>query len=200
VDLLSEELHQKGFHEVRVEDLCEKAMISKVTFFRYFPTKDALLWYHDSVWTYRMKAECLLEGLDGVDALRFLFEDMAWHLNRHVNLFAYFFGVSSLLIEGEERVHLTDAEKLMIHPDGSTLEFDINYSLGDFLRTHVDRAREAGDFRTNLPAETQALLLGALFNGSALVGMRVSPERPGDIFEANFEALVNLFTPGALET
>jgi AcrR family transcriptional regulator len=195
VDLLTEELQQKGFHEVRVEDLCEKAMISKVTFFRYFPTKDALLWYHDSVWTYRVKAECLMEGLEGLDALRFLFRDMALHFNRHVNLFAYYFGISSLLIEGEERVELTDAEKLAIHPDGATLDFEINYSVGDFLRSHLERAREAGDVRTDLSLEEQTLLLGAIFNGSALVGLRVSPERPGDVFDTTFETLVALFTP-----
>lgn len=200
VDLLTEELEHKGFHEVRVEDLCEKVMISKVTFFRYFPTKDALLWYHDSVWTYRVKAECLLKGLEGVDALRFFFRDMAWHINRHGNLFACFFGISTQLIEGEERVVLTDAEKLAIHPDGSTLAFEINYSVGDFLRTHVARAREAGQIRTDVSAETQVLLFGALFNGSALVGLRVSPERPGDVFETTFEALVDLLTPGGSET
>lgn len=199
VDLLTEELEHKGFHEVRVEDLCERVMISKVTFFRYFPTKDSLLWYHDSVWTYRVKAECLLKGLEGVDALRFLFRDMAWHINRHGNLFAYFFGISSLLIEGEERVELTDAEKLAIHPDGSTLDFDINYSVGDFFRTHIRRAREEGEIRSDLPVETQTLLFGALFNGSALVGLRVSPERPGDVFETTFEALVGLLSPGASE-
>jgi AcrR family transcriptional regulator len=144
VDLLTEELREKGFHEVSVEDLSDKALISKVTFYRYFPTKDALLWFHDSVWTYRVKAECLLKGLEGVEALRFLFRDMARELDRNVNLFAYFFGISSLLIEGEERVELTDAEKLVLHPDGSTLGLEINYSLGHFFRTHVERARRRG--------------------------------------------------------
>jgi AcrR family transcriptional regulator len=31
VDLLTEELREKGFHEVSVEDLSDKALISKVT-------------------------------------------------------------------------------------------------------------------------------------------------------------------------
>jgi AcrR family transcriptional regulator len=197
VDLLTEELREKGFHEVSVEDLSDKALISKVTFYRYFPTKDALLWFHDSVWTYRVKAECLLTGLEGVEALRFLFREMARELDRNVNLFAYLFGISSYLLEGKERVELTDAEKLVLHPDGSTLELEINYSTGHFFRTHVERAREAGELRTDLPAETQALLFGALFSGSTMVGLRTAPENPGEVFSVNFEALVGLLAPGA---
>jgi len=196
VDLLTLELRDRGFHEVSVEDLSDKALISKVTFYRYFPTKDALLWFHDSVWTYRVKAECLLKGLEGVEALRFVFRDMAGELDRNPNLFAYFFGISSLLIEGKERVELTDAEKLVLYPDGSTLGFEINYSVGHFFRTHVERARQAGEMRTDLPAETQALLFGALFNGSTLVGLRTSPERPGEVFLVTFEALLGLVAPG----
>ncbi len=197
VDLLTEELQEKGFHQVSVEDLSEKALISKVTFYRYFPTKDALLWFHDSVWTYRVKAECMLEGLEGVKALRFLFREMARELDRNVNLFAYISGISSFLIEGAERVELTDAEKLVLHPDGSTLELEINYSTGHFFRTHVKRAQEAGELRTDLPAETQALLFGALFSGSTLVGLRTDPENPGEVFLVNFEALLGLLVPGA---
>lgn len=197
VDLLTEELREKGFHEVSVEDLSDQALISKVTFYRYFPTKDALLWFHDSVWTYRVKAECMLKGLEGVEALRFLFREMARELDRNVNLFAYMAGISSYLIEGAERVELTDAEKLVLHPDGSTLELEINYSLGHFFRTHVERARQAGELRTDLPAENQALLFGALFSGSTLVGLRTAPDRPGEVFLVNFEALLGLLTPGA---
>ncbi|MBX3131407.1 MAG: TetR family transcriptional regulator [Polyangiaceae bacterium] len=195
VDLLTKELQHRGFHEIGVEELCEKAMISKVTFFKYFPTKDALLWYHSTVWIYRIKADCLLKGLEGIAALRFLFNDMAAHFNEHINLFGYYFSVNSLQVSGEVRPLLSDAEKLVLYPDGSTLGLGINYSLGEFFRHHVRKARKAGDIRTDMTVETQAVLFGSLFQGAGLVGLRIDPARPGDNFHTTFNAILRLLKP-----
>ncbi len=195
VDLLTKELQKRGFHEIGVEELCEKAMISKVTFFKYFPTKDALLWYHSTVWIYSVKADCLLKRLEGIAALRFLFNDMAMHFNEHINLFGYYFSVNSMQISGELRPLLSDAEKLALYPDGSTVGLDINYSLGEFFRGHVLKARKAGDFRTDMTAESQAILFGSLFQGSGMVGLRIDPARPGDTFHTTFNAILKLLKP-----
>ncbi|MCW5898801.1 MAG: TetR family transcriptional regulator [Flavobacteriales bacterium] len=195
VDLLTEELQHRGFHEIGVEELCEKAMISKVTFFKYFPTKDALLWYHSTVWIHCVKADCLLKGLEGVAALRFLFQDMALHFNEHVNLFGYYFSVNSMQVSGEERPALSDAEKLALHPDGSTLGLAINYSLGEFFRQHTQKARKAGDFRTDMTVEAQAILIGSVFQGSGLVGLRIDADRPGDTMTNAFNTLLKLLKP-----
>lgn len=195
VDILTEELAERGFHEIGVEELCEKAMISKVTFFKYFPTKDALLWYHSSVWIFKLKADLLLSGKHGVPALRAFFKDMAEYFNEHMNLFSYFFSANSMGLSGAERPELTPAEKLVLHPDGSTLDLEINLSIGDFLREHCQFARRNGDFRTDLTLETQATLIGALFQGSGLVGMRIDPKRPGDTYMTTFNAIIKLLAP-----
>lgn len=195
VDLLSRELTHRGFHEITVDELCALAMISKVTFFKYFPTKDALLWYHSSVWTYRLKADLLRSGKHGVPALRAFFKDTADHFNENQNLFGYFFSLNSAQMDGMERPELTRAEKLVLYPDGSTLDLNITLSIGEFLREQCQYARRNGDFRTDLTVEAQMTLFGALWHGSGKVGLRIDPSRPGDTYMTTFKALLKLLSP-----
>jgi AcrR family transcriptional regulator len=195
VDLVTEALESRTFNEVTVDELCERALTSKVTFFRYFSTKEALLAYHNSVWTYRMKAHCLLSDLRGVAALRHLFLSLGESFNRNTNLFAYFFTLSQHLSSGGDRPVLGPAERLVLHPDGSTLGLEITSSLGDFIQHHVAAARGSGEIRTDLSWESQVSLFGALLNGSGLLGMRIDPTRPGDTFETTFTPLLALLQP-----
>jgi len=195
VELVTEALRDRPFDEITVEELCEGAMISRVTFFRYFPTKDALLAYHNGVWTYRVKTECLLAGLEGMEALRLLFDRLSRSFDENTNLFSYFFSLDRILAAGGSRPVLGAAERLALHPDGSTLEMQITPSLGEFIGVHVERARAMGEIRTDLPADAQELLIGAVLNGSGLVGARVDPLRPGAAFGATFETLMTLLKP-----
>lgn len=195
VELLTEALDHRTFDEISVEELCDAAMISRVTFFRYFPTKDALLAYHHSVWIYGLKADCLLRRIEGLAALRHLFTEFGRSFNRHTNLFAYFFTLNEHVSRGGVRPELTAAERLALHPDGSTLGLAITPSLREFLDRHVEVARAAGEIRTDVPAGTESLLFGALVNGSGLLGMRIDPARPGDAFELTFTSLLDLLKP-----
>jgi len=192
---LTDALRERTFDEIGVEQMCDATMISKVTFFRYFPTKDALLAYHNGVWTYRLKAECLLGGLEGVPALRLLFERMGESVDANVNLFSYFFNLERHLLRGGSRPELSAAERLAIHPDGSTLDLEITPSFGEFINRHVQAARAAGEIRTDVPTESQTLLVGAVLNGSGLVGARIDPEHPGAAFATAFETLLILLRP-----
>lgn len=195
VELLIDATDTTQFHELTVEMLCEQAMISKVTFFKYFPTKDALLWFHASVWIYQLKADCLLAGRTGIEALRHYFTTTATQYNSHPNLFALFFSVNTQQLMGMERPELSVAEKLYLYPDGSTLDSEINLSIGDFLLEHCRHARRNGEFRIDVALRKQVSVIGSLWHGSGFVGMRLDPERPGDNYITTFNTIIKLLAP-----
>jgi hypothetical protein len=130
-----------------------------------------------------------------VPALRKLFAELGASFNRCTNLFAYYFSLSLHVSRGGMRPELTAAERLALHPDGSTQGLEITSSLGEFIERHVEIARAAGEIRMDQSAEAQALLFGAVINGAGWVGMRIDRARPGDAFERTFNSLLELLQP-----
>lgn len=66
-------LESSTFDEIRVEDICRQVSISKVTFFRYFNSKEAVLDYFVMRWCYQRSIEIHSGAYHGIEGIRHVF-------------------------------------------------------------------------------------------------------------------------------
>jgi len=189
VDILTEELKTRAFQDVSVDTLCEKAMISKVTFFNYFPEKDDILRYFLSLWVYRFIVDCHKLKKHGFAAIQFLFEDMVNDMNENPNLYG---NMISILVRkpGFNYVEeITPAERAMLYPDKKLQALDVKLSMGDFIETQCSIAIEAGEITDAYSPEDLSLMIGSLMHGSCVLGSRVNSYKQGEACRNAFRIL-----------
>ena len=84
---------KKPFDDLYVEDICQKVKISKVTLFKYFPTKEDILSYYFRVWCLRRAVELKEKPREGLQGILFLFDRLSEDLEQHpgiiLSLIAY---------------------------------------------------------------------------------------------------------------
>ncbi|UII19747.1 TetR/AcrR family transcriptional regulator [Fulvivirga ligni] len=85
---------KNSFEELFVDDICEKAGISKVTFFKYFPQKDDVLLYYLRIWCLDRAIDLHHNPKEGIAGIYFLFDKMAETIEKNpgliLNLISYF--------------------------------------------------------------------------------------------------------------
>ncbi len=191
-DLLTEEMKTRSFDDINVEVLCEKAMISKVTFYNYFPEKDDLMRFFLSVWVYRSIIECHRLKKDGMAAIRWQFENMADELNENPNLYGNM--ISLLTKKGNMRYvqELTLAERAALYPDSKLYAMKVELSMGAFIREQCRIATERSEINSSLSAEDISMLVGSVLHGACIIGFRVNPDKPGTTCLKMLKVLIHL--------
>jgi AcrR family transcriptional regulator len=74
---------KKPFDDLYVDEICEKVKISKVTLFKYFPTKEDILSYFFRIWCLRRLVELKDKPREGVQGILYLFEKLGEDLEAH---------------------------------------------------------------------------------------------------------------------
>jgi AcrR family transcriptional regulator len=84
---------KKSFDDLFVDEICDKAKVSKVTLFKYFPQKEDILLYFFRVWCLRRAVDLREKPREGVQGILFIFdrlsEDSETHPGIILSLFAY---------------------------------------------------------------------------------------------------------------
>ena len=89
-DLMSR-LVNHHYDQIKVTDLCEKIAISKVTFFKYFHSKDDLLRYCFRIWCMKVCVELSNQPKKGTDGIYYVFEKVIHTLKTNPYFFhAYY--------------------------------------------------------------------------------------------------------------
>lgn len=89
---------KKSFTDLYVEDICDRAGTSKVTFFKYFPQKDDILLYYLRTWCLDRAVELYHQPKEGIDGILYLFDKVADTYERNpgliLSLISYFTSLS----------------------------------------------------------------------------------------------------------
>ncbi len=84
---------KKSFDDLYVDEICDKAKISKVTLFKYFPQKEDILLYFFRVWCLRRAVELHEKPREGMQGVLFIFDRLSEDCDDHpgiiLSLFAY---------------------------------------------------------------------------------------------------------------
>lgn len=68
---------KKSFDDLYVDDICDKVKISKVTLFKYFPTKEDILLYFFRIWCLTRSVELAKKPREGLQGITYLFDKMS---------------------------------------------------------------------------------------------------------------------------
>lgn len=180
VELLEEELKSSAFQDINVETLCEKAMISKVTFYNYFPEKDDIIRYFLSLWVYRIIIDCHNLNKSGFAVIQYFFEDMIKNMNRNPNLYGNMISILTRKPKFDYVEELTLAERAALYPDKKLHTLEVKLSMGQFIQTHCKTAISKGEITDAYSPEDLSLMIGSLLHGSCILGYRINVAKPGE--------------------
>lgn len=157
-----------NFRNVLVDEICRRAEVSKVTFFKFFPQKEDLLIYFMSIW----QAECYIElsasSRRGWDAVRYIFSKVTDDGKKYPGIM-----LSLISFLSEQKMHpcvpiLSHAELSMLFPDQEARAAIANVDLGDIFHQCVIEAREDGQLSQHVNEEEAVILLFSMFYGAYL--------------------------------
>lgn len=159
-------LKQESFADITVDEICQKAQISRGTFFNYFPTKEHIFHYYLRIFTIRiaLRMKELPEGLTFHDKVEKIYE---WF--RDDKQYAYFFNnfINFILNVGEKanEMKLIDAEFVYFF-NGITEEEYAAYNeltLGELFSEVCESASKKGEITLEGSKETlSSILIGTL--------------------------------------
>ncbi|QOR36316.1 TetR/AcrR family transcriptional regulator [Clostridium sp. 'deep sea'] len=153
-------LEDCSFEELKVSDICERAAVSRVTFYSYFPKKEDLLGYYVTVWCFKLAVNLFINPKRGKHALLCFFEEVVETPKVLILTIMRFLANGAY----ENYNKLSDAEKALMYPNKQYV-FDIRIlGLDEIFRKHISEAITDGELdpRTN-PAETAIMLNSVLF-------------------------------------
>ena len=149
---------KKPFDDLYVDDICEKVKISKVTLFKYFPTKEDILVYFFRIWCLRRLVELREKPKEGLQGVFFLFEKLAEDMDSHpgiiLSLLAYLSNpkrpIKPFPVKAEEKKFLypsvADVQTIEIQSIDQMFE---KFALEAIFKKEITRATSTRDV-TNL--------------------------------------------------
>lgn len=157
----------RSFREVMVDDICRKAEISKVTFFKFYRQKEDLLVYYMRVWLTERLIELADDPLRGFAAVRHILRKVSEDAAERPGLMLSLIGFLA-----ESRMHpcmpeLTEAEVRLLFPGKEALGAQ-DPNLFALFRQCEAEAREDGMLREGVDEETAVKALFTIFYGAFL--------------------------------
>lgn len=156
------------FRTVLVEDICQRAEVSKVTFFKFFPQKEDMLVYFMSIWQAERFVELADSPKRGWAAVRHIFSKVAEQSQKQPGIM-----LSLISFLAEQSMHpcipvLSPAELHLLFPEREDTEEIVLYSLHDLFSRAMKEAQDDGELAECLSVEEGVVLVFTTFYGSYL--------------------------------
>jgi AcrR family transcriptional regulator len=152
--------HGKGFEHTTVDEITERADVSKGTFFNYFPRKESVLAYLSEEWLERVEEAAATPHTDSTRRIAALFQAVAS---------AY----------GEDRA----LSSLVIHAGMQQMccpeDLQSRNRLVSLVKEAVAEGQASGEFRRDVDPGAISFALGSVFMGAMF--WWVGHTHPGDV-------------------
>lgn len=186
VDSLNKRISDSSFRDIRVEDLCSDAHISRVTFHKYFPVKENLLEFMSSLWAFDVQVGLVRKKLEGVAGLDYIIDTCAVGLGNAHRILSALQIYYAELNEIRRAPGLSDSEKQFRYPDDPTVHELEFLSIGQMIQRNVDIALDKGEVNWHAESGELNAIIGALLNGSNFIAKRVPGGRYDSILRTNY--------------
>lgn len=187
------ELIGEGYAEdASVQEICERAGVSKPTFFQYFQRKEELFAYFMAIWRFGRELELQSQGLSGRAALERIFASAA--AESQPGVFLELLVYIARLREPPPEFALSRAERRLLYPDladDPRLETLRSLALPALLERELRIAQRRGELpprhaRSSLRTLTASL--SALFYGAPLAA-HTGRGSLGELYAAGLEMM-----------
>lgn len=158
---------EKSFRDVYLDDICRKAEVSKVTFFKFFRQKEDVLVYYMRVWLTSRIIELADNPKRGIAAVRHMLGNVADTSKRRPGLM-----LSLISFLSEMKMHpcmpeLSEAEVSLLFPGNRELGRQ-DPNLFALFRQLAEEAQADGELREGIAPETAVQMLFTIFYGAFL--------------------------------
>ncbi|WP_028549935.1 TetR/AcrR family transcriptional regulator [Paenibacillus sp. UNC451MF] len=180
---------ERSFREVYLEDICRKAEVSKVTFFKFFRQKEDVLVYYMRVWLTDRMIELEKEPKRGLAALRHIFHDVAERAKKWPGLM-----LSLISFLCEMKMHpcmpeLSEAEVYLLFPDHMELGRQ-DPNLFELYRQFMEEAHADGELREGITAATAVQMAFTIFYGAFLTAHLYRSEDVMKVYDEHLKLLI----------
>jgi AcrR family transcriptional regulator len=153
-------LENKNFNEILIDDICNKVNVSRVTFFRYFNSKEEVLDYFVMRWCYQRSVEIYNETYSGLEGIRQVFKSAA-EIPRAEKIIVSLIHYYSKLKEKPNQKDLGEYARLVISQNSSDSQNIRILSLEEIFQSYLTQIKKVDESKRILL--TQHLV--ALFYG-----------------------------------
>jgi len=182
---------EKPFKEVKVEDICRKAEVSTVTFFKFFPQKEDLLIYFMRLWLAERLIELKLQPKRGIAAIRHLFQTVASGAGRKPGLMLSLIGYLSEVNMHPNMPLLSEAEiQILFSGREEHVEAEAPH-LGDLFSRFIEEAKEDGDIPEHVPTDDLVKAMFTIFYGAYLTAHIYSSNEFMEFYDLHLNLLIS---------
>lgn len=167
-DALSAALLHNRLEAIRVEDITVAAKVSRMTFFNYFPSKEAAVSWAHAASLYRLQTKLEGENLRGLPAVLMITRQVADVLVANPDALMHTAQTRRVTETRPELLRLTPADRALLAPELAVPPEQ--RSFGQVLTSALAEARERGEVQFEGSAFEFGLLIGAALHGVLLVG------------------------------
>ena len=190
-DIVTHHLDNASLEALSVRALCERAQISEATFFNYFPKKDDIIVYLDTLWSlelnwYGRQAASQKRGLAVIEAL---FRYTAIQVQKKPGLMGEIIAHEARARDHSARPEITPAERAMAFSDLEGIEEIGEDSLETVLRTALQQAIDQGELPENTLISTAMVGLVSIFYGVPLAIQHSNPAGIAAMYRQQMEVL-----------
>lgn len=180
----------KMFHEVMVEDICRKAELSRVTFFKFFPKKEDVLIYFMQIWLTERIIEIKNEHKRGFDAIRHLLYKIGEQSQEITGIMP-----SLISFLAQMKMHpclqeLSRAEVFLLFPDEEEIGGKEPNLLELFKRSMLE-AEEAGQLKRGISIDDAVKIMLTIFYGAFLTAHQYASTDISGFYEIHLQLLEN---------
>ncbi|MCY7487917.1 TetR/AcrR family transcriptional regulator [Paenibacillus alvei] len=159
---------EQSFRDMKVEEICARAEVSKVTFFKCFPKKEDVLVYYMCVWLTKRWLEIDEQGLQGWEAAKHLFACVAEDDRQRPGIMLRLVGLLA-----EEKMHpsmplLSDAEISLLFPEKEQQAREIDPNLYILMKRIAEEAISKGEATERYSIKQMTEMLFTIFYGAYL--------------------------------
>lgn len=180
---------KKSFRDLYVEDICAKAKISKVTFFKYFPQKDDILLYYLRIWCLDRAVELHHQPREGIKGLYYLMDKLSETYDRNPGLILNLISYWTSLERPPNPFPIKAIERSILYPKEPDLHSIEILSIPMMVEKFVLEAILARETRTlSDPNELTNLVLAIIYGTIVTAHTRqIKPVR--NLFRRNIDSL-----------
>jgi AcrR family transcriptional regulator len=179
---------QRSANDLYVEDICQQAEVSKVTFFNYFSQKEDLFSYYMAIWGFHRAVEQHREPLCGMAGVRRIFHRAAEGGARNPGMFLSLIRFLADLKEKPAVPVVTNAEKQVLYPDLNDIDREYPHLYGLFKQFLLE-GMEKGEVKRELSIEQLTYMVITMFYGAFLSAHQCGVEDIAAYYDMHLDLL-----------